>query len=94
MVITDNSESKLYCCASAGWRSVVVARDTTEAAKLGLKQAMDELGTSCEVSACLLVREIINEFQDNDEIVRTDSTLADLGLHEKAKALGEILKEY
>ena len=92
MINFENSSNSFYFCSSADWSTIVQAKSETEAAGLALAYLLEELEEELLVSPAMRVREITEEYQDEDIIVSTSETFADIGMHDQAKILEGFLK--
>lgn len=95
MIKLEDSEESFYFCTSANWQCVVKAEDLESAAQKALSLSIAELndGDGAMLSPCLRIKKIHEDVENEDEFIRIDHVLADIGMHKESKAMFEILKE-
>tara|TARA_R110000868_G_scaffold264852_1_gene523472 strand:+ start:124 stop:414 length:291 start_codon:yes stop_codon:yes gene_type:complete len=92
MIKLDSSKEYFYFCTSAGWSTVVQAKDENKAANAAVKEAIESLKDQAEVSPCIRVKKIKEKFGNKDFLIRMDKVFADIGMHKESRSLSEICK--
>lgn len=92
MIKLENSKEDFYFCTTAGWSTVVQAKDEDKAANVAIMEGMDKLEDQAEVSPCIRVKKIEEKFEDSDVLIRIDKVFADIGMHKESRSLTEIIK--
>jgi hypothetical protein len=89
----ENDGRDFYFCESADWSSVVLADSESGAASEALKNANLFFQEDLQVSPCMRVKKIEEQFEDEDIMFRIEEVFADLGMHKCAKNISQILKD-
>ena len=90
MIKLDSSKESFYFCTTAGWSTVVQARDENKAASEAITRGIDVLEDLAEVSPCIRVKKIEESFEDADVLIRIDK--ADIGMYKESRSILEIIK--
>ena len=92
MIKLDSSKESFYFCTTAGWSTVVQARDENKAASEAIARGIDVLEDLAEVSPCIRVKKIEESFEDADVLIRIDKVFADIGMYKESRSILEIIK--
>ncbi len=94
---TENQEKKFYLGSSGGWEVCVLAKDSVDAAAIGLEKAFEEYGDSLVLSNCITSTNCSDiKHQEPDELevdlFYVPSVLSDIGKNGLAAELDSLLK--
>jgi len=94
---TENQEKKFYLVSGGEWESVVLAKDSIDAAAAGLEKVFEHYGTSLMLSNCITVTNCSDLKTQEPEEMEIDlfyvpSILSDIGKNGLATELDTILK--
>ena len=92
MIKLDSSKKDFYFCTTAGWSTIVQAKDENKAASEAIREGINILQDLAEVSPCIRVKKIEEKFEDSDVLIRIDKVFADIGMHKESRSLPEIIK--
>lgn len=88
---SGDNEKHFYLCTTADWTAVVLATDFQSAAKTALQELFEKCTEGANLGPCIRVKLIGEYFEDHDELVRMDATLADMGRHKMASTMKKII---